>query len=209
MPLHPGVLSTAGWYVIDDTDTALLSGGGTGFQPRPPHAGPYQDWYLLAYGHDYARWARGPARPHRPGAALAAQRFRRVVLALLPLLGVRLPRAARPVSRQPRAAGHAVDRHRLEAREQPGRGRARRRSWPARPGCPTAGTGGSGTRACFPTRSSSSTGRTAGPVADAQHPSHDRHERPALSRRRGAGRAAHPDTGECEILRGRPARRRA
>lgn len=53
VPLHPGVLSTAGWYVLDDTDTALLTPGSPGFEVRPPHSGPYQDWYLFAYGHDY------------------------------------------------------------------------------------------------------------------------------------------------------------
>ena len=53
VPLHPGILSTAGWYVIDDTATALLTNQGTGFEPRPAHQGPYQDLYLLAYGHDY------------------------------------------------------------------------------------------------------------------------------------------------------------
>ena len=54
VPLHPGALSTAGWYVLDDSATALLTGTPPGFAVRPAHAGPYEDWYLFAYGHDYA-----------------------------------------------------------------------------------------------------------------------------------------------------------
>jgi hypothetical protein len=57
VPLHPGVLSKAGWYVVNDTDTVLL-GEGSSFRVRPPHAGPYQDWYLLGYGLDYAEALR-------------------------------------------------------------------------------------------------------------------------------------------------------
>lgn len=55
VPLHPGALSTAGWYVLDDTATALLSTTAPGFAVRPSHIGPYQDWYLFGYGRDYAR----------------------------------------------------------------------------------------------------------------------------------------------------------
>ena len=58
VPLHPGVLSTGGWYVINDTDTVLLTGGGSSYRPRPPHAGSYQDWYVLAYGLNYAEGLR-------------------------------------------------------------------------------------------------------------------------------------------------------
>ena len=53
VPLNPGVLSTAGWYVVNDTDTVLLTGGAPGFAARRAHAGAYQDWYLFAYGRDY------------------------------------------------------------------------------------------------------------------------------------------------------------
>jgi alpha-glucosidase (family GH31 glycosyl hydrolase) len=52
--LNDGILSRAGWYVLDDTTTALITGGGSGFAVRPAHAGPYQDWYLFAYGQRYA-----------------------------------------------------------------------------------------------------------------------------------------------------------
>ena len=54
VPLHPGVLSRAGWDVLDDSSTVLLTGGSPGFAPRPAHTGAYDDWYLFAYGRDYA-----------------------------------------------------------------------------------------------------------------------------------------------------------
>src|SRR4051812_17314560 len=53
VPLHEGVLSRAGWYLLDDTATALMTGGG-GFAPRAPHQGSYQDLYLFAYGSNLA-----------------------------------------------------------------------------------------------------------------------------------------------------------
>jgi hypothetical protein len=53
--LNPGLLSRAGWYVLDDSSTVLLSQGAPGFTVRPQHTGPYQDWYLFAYGRDYRR----------------------------------------------------------------------------------------------------------------------------------------------------------
>ncbi len=56
--LNGGLLSRSGSYVLDDTTTALLGGASPGFSARPEHAGPYQDWYLFAYGHDYARGLR-------------------------------------------------------------------------------------------------------------------------------------------------------
>jgi alpha-glucosidase (family GH31 glycosyl hydrolase) len=54
-PLHEGVLSREGWYVLDDSKTPLVSGDS--FTPRA-HEGDYQDLYLFAYGHDYARALR-------------------------------------------------------------------------------------------------------------------------------------------------------
>jgi alpha-glucosidase (family GH31 glycosyl hydrolase) len=54
--LHEGMLSRAGWYLLDDSETALVSGNH--FEVRPGHAGDYQDLYLFAYGHDYARGLR-------------------------------------------------------------------------------------------------------------------------------------------------------
>ena len=53
--LHDGLLSRDGWYLLDDTDTVLLSAQPPGFAERPARDGPYQDGYLFAYGHDYGR----------------------------------------------------------------------------------------------------------------------------------------------------------
>src|SRR4051794_25707809 len=56
VPLHEGMLSRAGWYLVDDSASALLTPGG--FATRPTREGSYQDVYLFAYGHDYARGLR-------------------------------------------------------------------------------------------------------------------------------------------------------
>ena len=58
VPLHDGILSRDGWYLLDDTISPLLVEGGRWFAPRPPHDGPYQDGYLFAYGDDYATGLR-------------------------------------------------------------------------------------------------------------------------------------------------------
>ena len=55
VPLHDGLLSRDGWHLLDDTRTALLQPGSPGYTVRPAHDGAYQDGYLFAYGHDYAR----------------------------------------------------------------------------------------------------------------------------------------------------------
>ncbi|HYF26891.1 MAG TPA: TIM-barrel domain-containing protein [Baekduia sp.] len=52
VPLHPGVLSRAGWHVLDDTATVLLHDAPPGFAQRPAREGAYQDLYLFGYGRD-------------------------------------------------------------------------------------------------------------------------------------------------------------
>ncbi len=54
-PLNPGILTREGWYVLDDTDTALLVDRAPGFRVRPQHDGAYRDWYAFGYGHDLRR----------------------------------------------------------------------------------------------------------------------------------------------------------
>ncbi len=56
VPLHEGMLSRSGWYLLDDSTTAILTPDGYG--PRPAREGTYQDIYLFAYGRDYARGLR-------------------------------------------------------------------------------------------------------------------------------------------------------
>jgi hypothetical protein len=53
-PLHPGLLSTNGWYLLDDTDTAILDSP-TRAVARPTPLGIYQDGYFFGYGDDYTR----------------------------------------------------------------------------------------------------------------------------------------------------------
>jgi alpha-glucosidase (family GH31 glycosyl hydrolase) len=53
VPLHPGILSRDGYYLLDDSSTPIQNADGTVAQ-RPSHAGaPYQDGYFFGYGHDY------------------------------------------------------------------------------------------------------------------------------------------------------------
>jgi len=56
VPLHEGMLSRAGWYLLDDSETALITGDG--FETRPARQGAYQDLYLFAYGRNYLRGLR-------------------------------------------------------------------------------------------------------------------------------------------------------
>lgn len=54
-PLNNGILTREGWYVLDDSDTALLVDDGADFRVRPDRDGDYRDWYVFAYGHAYRR----------------------------------------------------------------------------------------------------------------------------------------------------------
>ncbi|MCX6397240.1 MAG: DUF5110 domain-containing protein [Propionibacteriales bacterium] len=53
VPLNNGILTRDGWYVLDDSRSALLTTTAHGYAVRPQRAGAYQDWYAFAYGHDY------------------------------------------------------------------------------------------------------------------------------------------------------------
>ncbi|GAA2007320.1 TIM-barrel domain-containing protein [Catenulispora subtropica] len=53
VPMADGLLTRDGWYLMDDTGTAILNADDTITQ-RPDHGGqPYQDGYFFGYGHDY------------------------------------------------------------------------------------------------------------------------------------------------------------
>lgn len=54
-PLFEGLLSRAGWYLINDSQTVLLTETPPGFEQRPSHGGHYQDGYFFGYGLDYVR----------------------------------------------------------------------------------------------------------------------------------------------------------
>lgn len=71
--LNDGLLARSGWYVLDDSRTVLLTGDG--FVARPAREGPYQDWYLFAYGRDYARALRDLRRLTGPAPLLPRNAF--------------------------------------------------------------------------------------------------------------------------------------
>lgn len=52
MPLEDGLLATDGWTLIDDSDNFLFDDADwTWVKPREKKGS--QDWYFMAYGHDY------------------------------------------------------------------------------------------------------------------------------------------------------------
>ena len=55
VPLHDGLLSRDGWYLLDDTAGPVLTEGGRWYEERTARSvpGSYQDGYLFAYGDDY------------------------------------------------------------------------------------------------------------------------------------------------------------
>ena len=55
VPLHEGLISREGFYLLDDSHTALLTDAPPGFAERPQRAGAYQYGYLFGYGQDYMR----------------------------------------------------------------------------------------------------------------------------------------------------------
>lgn len=52
IPLWDGILSQDGWYLLDDSQTALNDGNGW-VVDRSVHAGGYQDGYFFGYGTDF------------------------------------------------------------------------------------------------------------------------------------------------------------
>ena len=50
--LHQGLLTRQGWYLLDDSKTALRTEDGW-VQPRPANDGNYEDGYFFGYGADY------------------------------------------------------------------------------------------------------------------------------------------------------------
>nr|WP_279579954.1 TIM-barrel domain-containing protein [Fodinicola feengrottensis] len=52
----PGLLYQDGWYLLDDTTSAIFDPARQSVTARTNHGGePYQDGYLFAYGQDYKR----------------------------------------------------------------------------------------------------------------------------------------------------------
>jgi alpha-glucosidase (family GH31 glycosyl hydrolase) len=63
-PLEPGLLSRAGWVVVDDSDTLVFNADGW-LEPRDAAPGT-RDLYFFGYGHDYAACLRDYAQVAGP-----------------------------------------------------------------------------------------------------------------------------------------------
>lgn len=57
VPLHQGLLTRSGWYLLDDSTDALLTHRASGFASRSTPTG-YQDGYFFGYGVHYPRALR-------------------------------------------------------------------------------------------------------------------------------------------------------
>jgi hypothetical protein len=55
--LHDGLLSHDGWYLLDDSATALWATDGT-ISSRASSRGQYQSGYFFGYGDNYKRALR-------------------------------------------------------------------------------------------------------------------------------------------------------
>lgn len=52
-PLFEGMLSRAGWYLLNDSSTVLMTDEAPGFVARPTRNGAYQDGYFFGYGLNF------------------------------------------------------------------------------------------------------------------------------------------------------------
>ena len=81
IPLTDGLLSKDGWYLINDSETAIDS---TGWPvPRISHAGGYQDGLFFGYGHDYKRALSDFYKITGKSSVIAQMGLRNMVLAIL------------------------------------------------------------------------------------------------------------------------------
>ena len=72
VPAHPGILDRQGWYLLDDSRTALLDAAHV-VSDRPSHGSQvYQDGYFFGYGQDY-RQGLGDLNTLSGGIALLPQ----------------------------------------------------------------------------------------------------------------------------------------
>jgi len=53
MPIEDGLLSTNGWKLIDDSNNYLFDHSDWPWVMERPEKGQTQDWYFMAYGHNY------------------------------------------------------------------------------------------------------------------------------------------------------------
>ena len=140
--LHQGLLTRQGWYLLDDSTTALRTRGRLGpAATRPRRRLPGR--LLLRLRDRLQDGAEGPRHAHRPPRAAAEVGVRQLVLEVLRVLVRRLPdpTAAR-VPREPRAARRPGRRHRLEGAQHVGRVELEPGAVPGSAGVPGLGQGG-------------------------------------------------------------------
>ena len=119
--LHPGMLNRGGWYLLDDTRTAVRARTTTGLRrarraPAPIRTATCSDT-ATTIGVGWPTCVRSPARPCSPRSGRSApgsRSTRRIAPRTTSRAAARLPR-------EPRPAGLARRRHRLEGAEQVGR----------------------------------------------------------------------------------------
>lgn len=58
MPIEDGLLSKSGWTLIDDSRSYLFDNSEWPWVENRPDTARAQDWYFLAYGHDYKKALR-------------------------------------------------------------------------------------------------------------------------------------------------------
>ncbi|WP_329047161.1 carbohydrate-binding protein [Amycolatopsis sp. NBC_01488] len=69
--LTEGLLHQDGWYLLDDTPSAVYDPAAGKATPRPSHGGnPYQDGYVFTFGHDYKAGLRDLATLTGPSELL-------------------------------------------------------------------------------------------------------------------------------------------
>ena len=55
MPIEDGLLSKSGWTFIDDSENYAFDNSDWAWVKERPNCGNTQDWYFLAYGHNYKK----------------------------------------------------------------------------------------------------------------------------------------------------------
>lgn len=55
MPIEDGLLSKSGWTFIDDSENYTFDNSDWAWVKERPNCGNTQDWYFLAYGHNYKK----------------------------------------------------------------------------------------------------------------------------------------------------------
>ena len=162
VPLHDGLLSRDGWYLLDDTRSVLLTARRARASPPARRGrGAYQDGYFFGYGHDYARGLRDLRALSGAAPLLPRKTFGNWFSRYWPY-GDRDWRSIVGRFRSERVPLDliSIDTD-FKAPVSRGCRRSRTPTWASTRRCRTRGTGGTGTATSIPTRRASSTGSTA------------------------------------------------